>query len=130
MSTRRRSANRTPWLGSLALVLMLLAHDVLMASVAHAAGMSPLAAGSGPSHHAEAAAPATPDRVPEPEHATNCSTTGDAIPAAGLDPEPISSLSLVPVTERQMVTSLMLGQWSEPLWPPGVRRAWLQVFRI
>ncbi len=127
----RRHLNRIRWLGGLVLVLALLAHDALMASVAHATPESPRA------FHDIAASLHTADDVshmvdhePAPAHPQDCSTTGGARPAAGLDWEPAD----VPVDsdahERPISVHSAARHWVEPLWPPGVRRALLQVYRI
>lgn len=126
-----RRVRRIAWLGGLVLVLALLGHDVLMAAAAHTASESPAAIHelNAPNHAADGVAGMV-HREPAPKHQRDCGATGDAIPAAG----PELDLAGIPADasghDRQVSALSVARNWVEPLWPPGARRAVLQIYRI
>ena len=121
------------WLAAPLLVLGLLAHDGLMASVAYAApGVAEAtdARGHQAAHEAIGRADTASDDA-APEHPSECGTAGTAVVSPGSEPERGHvALPALFVAERFTVPESTFGDgWREPCWPPGVRRALLQVYR-
>ena len=123
------------WLGGLALLLALVGHDALMASApypasasrpanaAHAAVADNHAAGSEVDH---------PENPRLPEHPSDCGTTGVAVSCLG-NQQDLDGLAPPPEVTTSVAKSeafLPKPVWAEPFWPPGTRRALLQVYRI
>ena len=124
------------WLAvGLLLVAVILGHDALMALGAP----HPAVALAASRHHAEhrgaadAAAPVASG--PEPGHPGQCGVTfgADARPETGTggsaDPAPAGP-PLAPAGPAVAVGRAAASVWEEPRWPPGVVRAFLQVYRV
>lgn len=123
------------WLGGLVLVLALLAHDVLMASVAHAAPVAPvatMAAAHDVAHQATSLQGSPPDDNPASEHPSDCGAAGTAVSPAGNQPDSndLGVPALLPASELSALAPASAYGWTEPFWPPGMRRALLQVYRL
>lgn len=120
-------------LGVLALLLALFGHDALMASLAFAAPspLSAMATHAGGGHVTTFGQGERADRQ-APEHRSDCGTTGAAAPISGNQPEVAALATAGGIgVESLAASALDSGSfWSEPLWPPGTRRAFLQVYRI
>lgn len=130
-----RQAKRIWWLGGLVLVLALLAHDVLMASVAHAAPVESAVAavhGHDSAHQPSAMKSALSPHDRSPDHPSECGTTGSAVPTSGsqLSFSDAGILALVAEADLSALRPATARGWSEPFWPPGALRALLQVYRI
>ena len=129
-----RHPNRMWWLGGLVVVLGLLAHDGLMASVARAAPEVQVAAtahGREPAHPASGLDDRSPDD-PGTGHPSECGTAGTAVSTQANEPEGSDvAMSAIFVADVFSAFDPPFGDgWSEPSWPPGTRRALLQVYRI
>lgn len=124
------------WLAvGLLLVAVILGHDALMAL----GSPHPAVALAASRHHAEhrgaadAAAPVASG--PEPGHPGQCGVTfgADARPETGTggsaDPAPAGP-PLAPAGPAVAVGRAAASVWEEPRWPPGVVRAFLQVYRV
>jgi hypothetical protein len=106
-----------------------------MASHAPVAAMAP-ATGElhhhNPTHDVVDVTAALPLGHPESPHPTDCGIGGtalfppvDQLGASGLNVAAVIAASLFPASAH---SSTLL--WQEPRWPPGIRRALLQVYRI
>jgi hypothetical protein len=129
-----RHPNRMWWLGGLVVVLGLLAHDGLMATVAHATPLvqvATMAHGGAAAHQASGLEDRTPDE-PAPGHPSECGTAGTAVPTQANEPDGSDvAMSAIFAADNSSASEPMFGDgWSEPSWPPGTRRALLQVYRI
>ena len=124
------------WLAvGLLLVAVMLGHDALMALGAP----HPAVALAASRHHAEhrgaadAAAPVASG--PEPGHPGQCGVTfgADARPETGTggsaDPAPAGP-PVAPAGPPVAAGPAAASVWEEPRWPPGVVRAFLQVYRV
>jgi hypothetical protein len=114
------------------IVLTLLGHDLLMAAFTGAAS-------EGRETHAHAAAgrdgsllDSVPNHQPLPAHPVDCDTTGEAIAAVvfQLDLADLPIPSALADSDFLRATLRVSAGWLEPSWPPGTRRAFLQVYRI
>jgi hypothetical protein len=121
--------------GGLLLVAAILGHGLLMAAETQAALPAGHAAGehepAGPTS-ATGAVGAVPDDAPAPHHPAGCEVTHAAAPRTGGDPDLVASAA-APLPSTAPGPSLappLAGGWVEPIWPPGVRRAFFQVYRI
>lgn len=128
-----RHSKRDWWLGALLLVLGLLAHDGLMASVAHAAPVVNEAT-TVPGHEAGHQASAPDERSPydpAPGHPSECGTAGTTVASPGNEPErgDVAIPTFFGAERFSASEPAFAVGWSEPCWPPGVRRALLQVYR-
>jgi hypothetical protein len=124
MTPTSRGARRITWLAGLILIFALLGHDALMASVSRAAQHNPSATAARTSHASSV------QHVPEhPEH---CDTTREAIPNTGnsLGVDDAGCAPTAIHTDLSALTPALARSWSEPFWPPGMRRALFQVYRI
>jgi hypothetical protein len=121
------------WLQGLLIVLALVGHDLLMASPAPVAAMAPSAdeLHHNPTHTVVDVAAAHPLGHPESPHPSVCGIGGTALfppvdqlggPDANVAAAPAPSHSSTSAHSRALV-------WEEPRWPPGTRRALLQVYR-
>lgn len=123
------------WLLGIVLVAALLGHDGLMASVAHAAPVgqvAPMAYGHEVAHPASDLKGSPPGDDPAPEHPSECGIVGTAAPFSG-NPLEVSDLGTPAIFAHGDFSALapaMARGWKEPFWPPGMRRALLQLYRI
>lgn len=134
MDPKRSQRGQCLWRRGLLIALALLAHDLLMASVATGSAPSP-----GPtyilasmSHQADDLGAAAHDHESFPGHPSPCGATSEAVAAADpyretAGPSVSAALFTIDVSEA---TTPLANRWSAPLWPPGTLRAWLQVYRI
>ena len=120
------------WLSGLALILALFGHDALMAAVASPASMTHqvIEVHAGVSIDHPAAGDADSQRLPE--HPSDCGSTGAAVPCLGNEQDTASLAMPAALTARDAIAVGVSPnhEWSEPFWPPGTRRALLQVYRI
>lgn len=127
MVTDRLPTRRSWWQVGLLLVAFFLGHDVLMAMPAQAANQHP----ETDQHRVASASDmkSTPER---PTHPVDCGATSPAVTVSVAQSE--FSPGLAPLAMTPWSCSLLAQwlefRWQEPAWPPGVRRALLQVFRI
>ena len=120
----------------LLLVVALLGHDVLMAD--HARAVEPTTPHRAGTHrpHAFGSIPALvaiPQETPAPDHRADCGVARPAVLPAGDDTDPTGREARPTVVAVPLFTGRSRPDavvWPEPTWPPGVRRALLQVFRI
>jgi hypothetical protein len=117
------------WLAGILLVLALLGHDTFMASAAHA---EPAAHEHEHAHQPAAAVVAIPDAGHQPGHPTACGVGGTAIPTSAhlIDLSGLAETAKVTSVDLNLTVPLWIGGADEPFWPPGTRRALLQVYRI
>jgi hypothetical protein len=118
---------------ALLLVVSFLGHDLLMAAEAVAATPA------GGAHHAAAPAKsgatrAAPRHGDTPEHPENCrigqsaiARSGDAFPHVDQN---VASADASVCAVAALSSHASIQLWSEPRWPPGTRRAFLQVYRV
>lgn len=118
---------------ALLVVLLVLGHDIFMAARSavalehHAAAAHYVSAGPQLSPRAMAAADDSPR-----DHPVDCSVSQVAAPRASQQPEAQTeavaahAVAMAPPSTHAPIS----GAWQEPLWPPGVRRALVQVYRI
>ena len=124
---------RQLWLGGLLIALALFGHDFLMAAATRAA---PEAAAMAHEHgvpdRVAKAGDGMTDREPGPGHPTLCDTTGQAIPTSSLQFDaPDVWIPVVSFGRDNLASPPTVAWcWAEPLWPPGTRRALLQVYRV
>lgn len=73
-----------------------------------------------------------PDSQRRPEHPSDCGTTGAAVPCLGNEQDPASLAMAAALTARADIAVRLSPnhEWSAPFWPPGRRRALLQVYRL
>jgi hypothetical protein len=131
----RRQLTRIWWLSGLVLVLAFLAHDVIMASVAHAAPVVPATTAAleqGSPHVAAHGENHLADRHPAPEHPRGCGTTATAVARSGGQPDAsdLGAPAILTADELAALASAGDHWWTEPHWPPGKRRALFQVYRV
>jgi hypothetical protein len=125
--------NEARWfiLQGLVVVVVLLGHDLLMASVVSASPGAPGKTGPASLNRADETSGA-PNHGPSPTHPSTCDTTGEAITVADLNRD--TTVMGMPVDPLDGVARAApasgAGRWMEPLWPPGTLRALLQVYRI
>jgi hypothetical protein len=116
----------------LLIVLALLGHDFLMATVAHAAPEAPVFV----QHDHALATHAVPSLNTlddkHPPHPAMCGGTGSAVPYTG--PRDVLAHQAMPAMVADLLQGECVGSsvssWQEPRWPPGTSRALLQVFRV
>ena len=125
-----RQSIRLWWALALAAALILIGHDGLMAADAHAAPV--------PVDHSQQHPPTTQppgdgiqSAIVKATSLSNCAainaaqlrtndlTLGSAVAAAAIGVPPVTKVS-----------SSVVSRATEPTWPPGTRRALLQVYRI
>ena len=133
--TRSLAWRRWPLVGLL-LALAFLGHDLLMAADAKAEG----SADHSPAvHHRTAIHPETDAADPlrieswETNHPAGCEVGMLAAPPTGGDPDLLAGLAAIdgPITATVAPLAHCPGAaWGEPTWPPGTRRALVQVYRI
>jgi len=126
---------RSFWFHGLLLILALLGHDLLMANVAHATPVPSLATTT--HQHGLADQPLTVDAASphedhQPDHPRDCSTTGAAVAGYGYQFDVIDLGVRAVAVDRALAAAVepSAPRWQEPFWPPGTRRALLQVYRI
>ncbi len=132
-----RRGRRHWWAVALCAMLATLGHDVLMAAATHAAQRSPAV------HHTEHGQPdiqvtdngpsTVHGKAPTPNHPGACNVTrtvalrpvdDDADPTTGA----VSSLTAAVIDP--MLAGSFPPHWAEPITPPRVRRALLQVYLV
>jgi hypothetical protein len=135
MPLRYRVVKPSLCLQGLLIVLALLGHDLLMASHAPVAAMAPATVGL----HAHSATQPMVDIMTalshghsESPHPSVCGAGGTALfPAiyqlGTPDLNPAAAISPSQFPTSALARTLL---WQEPRWPPGTRRALLQVYRI
>jgi hypothetical protein len=135
MPLRYRVVKPSLWLQGLLVVLALLGHDLLMASHAPVAAMAPatdVLHAHNPTQPMVDVMTALSHGHRESPHPSVCGTGGTALfPPV----DQLGTPDLNPATAigpSQFPTSLQVRTllWEEPRWPPGTRRALLQVYRI
>jgi hypothetical protein len=135
MPLRYRVVKPSLFLEGLLIVLALLGHDLLMAAHAPVAAMAPATDAlhqHGPAQPMVSVMTALSHGHRESPHLSVCGTGGTALfptidqlgtpdlnPAAAICPSQVPSSAHV-----------RIQLWEEPRWPPGTRRALLQVYRI
>jgi hypothetical protein len=120
-----QTTRRPHWsLLGLLLVVLLLGHDILMAS--HAVAAPHPAAGTR-SHGT------TPSELPGSGHLENCGVWQVAVPRSGDDLPSPEQVKLVggSFSALSLLSGCPSGHvvWEEPHWPPGTLRALFQVYR-
>jgi hypothetical protein len=130
---RYRIVKPSLWLQGLLIVLALVGHDLLMAGYAPAAAMMPatdVPHQHGPTHAAADTVTVLPDIHPESPHPSVCGIGGTALypPSDQLGVPDLNAAAIAPTHFPASVHSRTL-RWEEPRWPPGIRRAFLQVYR-
>ena len=127
--------HRIWWLGGLALFLALFGHDALMASAPYPDPVSRpanAAQAAVADDHAAGSEVGHPENQRLPEHPSDCGTTGVAVPCLG-NQQDMDGLAAPQAATPAVVNAEVLlpnPLWTEPFWPPGTRRALLQVYRI
>lgn len=135
MPLRYRFGTSSCSLAGLIIVLALLGHDLLMAS--RETATAPVAS----MHHARTSAqavtgiavtpPVAPDDYPRSPHPSACGTGGTALfPSVDQPDAPDLGSAAVTTCAGRASSHGGLSPWHEPRWPPGTRRALLQVYRI
>jgi hypothetical protein len=119
------------WLAGILLVLALLGHDSIMASAALTAP-PPETHVHAPAHQPATIVVATPDDDHQPGHPNACGVAGTAAPASAhrLDRTDVGETASIASVDLNRTTSPWIGGADDPFWPPGTRRALLQVYRI
>ena len=135
MPLRFRIVKSSLCLQGLLIVLVLLGHDLLMASPAPVAATAPVTDvlhAHSPTRPMVDMMTALSNGHRESPHPNVCGTGGtalfppvDQLGTPDLNPAAVIGPSQFP-TSAQVRTLL----WEEPHWPPGTRRALLQVYRI
>jgi len=130
-----RIAQPPVWLAGLLIVVALLGHDLLMAApVAHA-----VEAAAETDHRQHSAAQALGDVTGadphghhESPHPTSCGIGGMARlqPVDQLGVPELSTVASIATCQPPASAPTRAFLWEEPRWPPGTRRALLQVYRI
>jgi hypothetical protein len=135
MPLRYRIVNPSLWFQRLLIVLALLGHDLLMASPAPVGAMVPATDGlhqHGPAQPMVDMTTALSHGHRESPHPSVCGTGGTALfpPVDQLGTPDLNPAAVL--TPGQFPTSAHVRTllWEEPRWPPGTRRALLQVYRI
>jgi hypothetical protein len=135
MSLRYRMEKPSRWLEGLLIVLALLGHDLLMASRAPVPAMAP-ATGTYDRHRLTHpvvdVTVVLPQDHPESPHPSVCGIGGMAV-LQSVDQLGVSDLSTPAVIAAYLCPTSAHTRtflWEEPSWPPGTRRALLQVYRI
>jgi hypothetical protein len=123
------------WLAGILLTLILLGHDGIMATAAHAEPAPTTQAHA--QVHAPSEQPATPavaaaDYSHQPGHPAACGVAGTAVPTSAhrLALTDVGETAKITAVDLNRTTSPSIGGADEPFWPPGTRRALLQVYRI
>ena len=134
MPLRYRIVKPSLWLQGLLIVLALLGHDLLMASHTPVTAMAPATDGlhqHSPAHAVLDMTAALPDGHPESPHPSVCGIVGTALFQPGDQPgvPDFDAAAIAPSHFPASAHSRTL-LWEEPRWPPGTRRALLQVYRI
>ncbi|MGH2614425.1 MAG: hypothetical protein ACRDJC_04245 [Thermomicrobiales bacterium] len=132
---KSRQLNGIWWRGGLVLILALLAHDLFMASLAHAMPVEQAATSPhehDPTHQGGKISSSPPVGNPLPNHPSDCGTTGPAVSTVGnqFDGNDPEAPAIFPLGGLLAFAHTFPRGWSEPLWPPGTRRALIQVYRI
>ena len=135
MPLRYRVMKPSLCLQGLLIVLVLLGHDLLMASHAPVAAMAPatdVLHQHGPAQPMVDVMTALPHGHQESPHPSVCGAGGTALfPAiyqlGTPDLNPAAAISPSQFPTSALARTLL---WQEPRWPPGTRRALLQVYRI
>lgn len=123
------------WLEGLLVVLALLGHDLLMASGVPVAAMTTARAERHQhlSTHAEVDVTAALSHGhPESPHPSVCGIGGTALfpPVDQLGVPELSAAAAIAACHLPAAVHTRAFLWEEPRWPPGTRRALLQVYRI
>jgi hypothetical protein len=126
---------RGRWVGGLVFVLTLLAHDVLMAAAPHAGPEEPLAPSGRhivAAHQSTGQTDSQPDEQPPSEHPRECGTAGIAVSPGTLQLDDVDEGAIACSGTGVIIAPKPAAahDWVEPVRPPGVRRALLQVYRI
>ena len=135
MPLRHQIVKPSLWLQGLLIVLALLGHDLLMASHAPVAAMAPARDARHQHHstHAEVdVTAALPHGHPESPHPSVCGIGGTALfpPVDQLDLPDLNAAAATAACQLPAAVLTRAVLWEEPRWPPGTRRALLQVYRI
>ena len=134
MPLRYRIMKPSLWLQGLLIVLALLGHDLLMASHGPIAAMAPAA--DELHHHKPTRAVVDVLAVLSPGHSESphpsvCGISGTAL-FPPVDQLGVPDLNAAAIAQSHFPASAHSRTflWEEPHWPPGTRRALLQVYRI
>ena len=135
MPLRYRIEKSTLWLQGLLIVLALLGHDLLMTSPAPVAAMAATTDElhhHNPTHAVVDVPAALPLGHPESPHPSVCGIGGTALfpPVDKLGVADLSTLTVMTACRVPASAHTRTFLWEEPHWPPGTRRALLQVYRI
>ena len=122
-------------LQGLLIVLALLGHDLLMASHAPVAAVAPamdVLHQHGPAQPMVDMSAALSHGQPESPHPSVCGTGGTALlqPVDQLGVPDLSTAAAIAPSQFPTSSHARTLLWEEPRWPPGTRRALLQVYRI
>jgi hypothetical protein len=134
MPLRDRIVKPSLWFQGLLIVLALLGHDLLMASHVPVGAMVP-APGvlhqHSPAHALVDVTASLPDGHPESPHQSVCGIGGTAL-FPSVDQVGVPDLNAATIAPSHFPASAHSRTllWEEPCWPPGTRRALLQVYRI
>jgi hypothetical protein len=116
---------------ALVVALALLGHDSAMAGEAHEGrAFAPVSVVHRAPAHTESASPVGAGHHDRPsDGASDCGSLQPALPRAGA-----AGLALPPPDPIAVLDPALTGSvervWSEPTWPPGTRRAQIQVYRM
>ena len=135
MPLRFRIGKALIWLQGFLIVLALLGHDLLMASPAPVAAMAPV---TGELHQHSPTQPivdmmtALSHGHQESPHPSVCGTGGTALfpPVDQLGTPDLNPAAAIGPSQFPTSALARTLSWEEPRWPPGTRRALLQVYRI
>lgn len=114
---------RTWWSTGVVIVFALLGHDLFMALP-----QSTTLQLTAPVHHASNTAP---DDLHLP-HPSACGTTQSAIAGGGTQLQVFTAAAPCAAGEPWVLQAQRRGAavWEAPSWPPGMRRALLQIYRV
>jgi hypothetical protein len=135
MPLRHRIVKPSLWLQGLLIVLALSAHDLAMARHAPVAAMAPTTSVIHQHRSADAVVDMTAEPSnghPESPHPNVCGIGGTAL-VPPVDQQGVPDLNAAAaIAPSDFPTSAPPRTllWEEPRWPPGTRRALLQVYRI
>lgn len=132
---RYRIVKPSLWLQGLLVVLALLGHDLLMASHARVAAMAPATGVLPQQSPTHAVVDITAELLqghPEPPHPSVCGIGGTALfqPVDQLGVSELNAAAAIAPSHFPTLAHFRTLLWEDPRWPPGTRRALLQVYRI
>lgn len=128
---------RRPWKHvGLLLILLLLGHDLLMATVSHAApaDRSTVEHHAGAPHRSAEHDAASQGNIPQPEHPMACGAGQTVARRAADELDPfdrvVGTKTSISDSAGVLLWPTAVTEWRAPHWPPATMRSLLQVYRI